>query len=320
MRAARIASWLSCLLVLGGCAPASGPLRTPQLSDTEAGDALEEVGGEALEQLLDARARIKDLEYALTTQAASYCGELSRPRAGALLSDPEKLTDRKIKRVAEQKLALGDGPTIVHVVPEQAGLQTGDVILRVDGEALDSSGRFAQILLQSDQRESLALRIQRGAEERELTVGLEPACPIAFGLSTSAMIVPWQHEKLAIAVPLGLISWSESEDELAVATAHQLAHALFDHPDEPELDSELRADRLGMKIAAGAGYDVSGAPRYWERVAVEYPWLVLPKPTARRTITGSSTWSVALGEYPHHEIGARLPQIRTLAQALVPRD
>lgn len=316
-------SWIGALMALAGCSGGAQPVRPPDLTKAEAQAAAQRVGHEGLAELVAARAGIKNLEYALTTEAARYCGELTRPRAGILLADPKKFADHDLEDIARQKLALGDAPTVVHVVPggpfERAGLQTGDELLAVDDEGMETSGHFSQLLNETGQRTSIRVRLRRDGMERELDVPLVPACPVSFGLATSAMIVPWQHEKLAIAIPLGLVTWSQSEDEFAIAVAHQLAHSLFDRPDEPESDSEARTDRLGLILAAGAGYDVSGAANYWERIAHEYPWLVLPKQEARRSATGRTTWWVAFNKYPHHGIGDRMPAIRALASELAAR-
>jgi hypothetical protein len=310
------------LIALVGCGGAQ-PVRPPDVTKAEARTSIQRVGAEELIELVEARAEIKNLEYTLTTHAAKYCGELTRPRAGVLLADPKKFADRDLENIARERLSLGDAPTVVHLVSggpfERAGLRTGDELLSVDDEELETSGDFAQLLLESGERTAIRVRFRRNGAEHELRVPLAPACPITFGLATSAMLVPWQHEKLAIAVPLGLVRWSQSDDELAVLTAHQLAHALFDRPDEPELESEARADRLGLIIASGAGYDVSDAASHWERIAHEYPWLILPKQEARRTATGHSTWWIAFNKYPHHGIGDRMPAIRALASELAAR-
>jgi predicted Zn-dependent protease len=64
----------------------------------------------------------------------------------------------------------------------------------------------------------------------------------------------------------------KDDDELAIAISHQIGHQLIGTfrtgKDEPH------ADELGLRIAAQAGFDISKASAFWDRVAAEEFWKI----------------------------------------------
>jgi predicted Zn-dependent protease len=87
-----------------------------------------------------------------------------------------------------------------------------------------------------------------------------------------------------------LVNWVESDDELALVIAHEMAHNLLDHPKrlneksalsglatslglagKAQRQMELEADRVGIVMAAGAGYNYKIAPYFWARLNSNSP-------------------------------------------------
>jgi predicted Zn-dependent protease len=98
----------------------------------------------------------------------------------------------------------------------------------------------------------------------------------------------------------GLIDFVQGDDELAVVIAHELGHrVLGDRSNGVFAEHEVAADRIGLFLAARAGYDVAVAPALWERLAIEKPWMIAFEPESN------------IEEEPAHaRIGTRLPAMR----------
>jgi predicted Zn-dependent protease len=100
-----------------------------------------------------------------------------------------------------------------------------------------------------------------------------------------------------------LVNWVESEDELALVIAHEMSHNLLDHPKRlseksalsglatslglsgrAQRQMELEADRMGIIMAARAGYNYKIAPDFWARLNSNAPlaaFLATTHPTTR---------------------------------------
>jgi len=250
-----------------------------------------------------------DIEYRLTRSAAARCGEISRPHAGVLLAMPDPTSGREAGSVAS------DAPTIVYVVPggsfDRAGLRAGDGLVALDGEPVRSSADVLTLMLSSGTRRSVRVTARRGdAPDLELDVPLEPACPIRLGLATSALLIPWQTQRLLLSIPIGLTHHVDDDATLATVVAHQMAHALYDKPDDDAITAEQRADRIGLEMAAAAGYEILGAPAYWEDVAAEYPVLIGDAPPGWRPLAWTQDQRIDRSGLPHPEIARRLGPLR----------
>jgi predicted Zn-dependent protease len=87
-----------------------------------------------------------------------------------------------------------------------------------------------------------------------------------------------------------LVDWVESDDELALVIAHEMAHNLLDHPKRlneksalsglatslglagrAQRQMEMEADQMGIVMAAGAGYNYKIAPDFWARLNSNSP-------------------------------------------------
>jgi beta-barrel assembly-enhancing protease len=100
-----------------------------------------------------------------------------------------------------------------------------------------------------------------------------------------------------------LVNWVQSDDELALVIAHEIAHNLLDHPKrlseksalsglatslglsgKAQRQMELDADRMGIIMAAHAGYNYKIAPDFWARLNSNAPlaaFLATTHPTTR---------------------------------------
>ncbi len=256
---------------------------------------------------LEVRGRLSNLELALTLGAAEFCGKLTRPKLGGMFGSSRSFAGAAARVVAEESLGLGEDPTVAHVSPggplAQARIQPGDRFLSVNGTPVESIAQIGEVL--RTQPERLSVLVRRGDEQLERTVVPAATCPISLDFAASPALVPWKASRFSAGVPLGLLNLLDRDDELAVVLSHQIAHLLFDRPEDDALAQEKRADRLGMYVAARAGYDVSVAPRAWEKVVSEYPWLVGPAQARSRYRV-----------YPHPALALRMEGIRAAVREI----
>jgi len=68
----------------------------------------------------------------------------------------------------------------------------------------------------------------------------------------------------------GMLRFAESDDELAIVLAHELAHELLGQKLSVE-NAESEADYLGLYLVARAGYDVTAATQFAKRLGAEFP-------------------------------------------------
>ena len=74
-----------------------------------------------------------------------------------------------------------------------------------------------------------------------------------------------------VAVATDLVQFARSDDELAFAIARAMARSLIGKDADDDGPRLTEADRLGLYLAARAGFDVSGALAFWDRVALWRP-------------------------------------------------
>jgi hypothetical protein len=183
-----------------------------------------------------------------------------------------------------------------------AGLMAGDVLLSVNGRGLPAPSRIAaepkrkpmRLQLEASERileEALRsgparLRILRAGGEREVTLGSEPGCVGRVRLARSAQMNAFSLRGTVI-MTTAMLGYVRSDDELAVVLGHELSHSILGHEgmrnDEGVLSGlgikpsavwkrEEAADRLGLRLMAGAGYDLDAAIPFWNRYLGQYDW------------------------------------------------
>jgi hypothetical protein len=193
----------------------------------------------------------------------------------------------------------------------RAGLKAGDVLLAVNGlpfpapriAASEPDEKKRRRLIEEADRlldEQLGrgparLSLSRGGERLELLLTPETGCASRGRLARSTQANAFADGRYAV-MTTKLLGFMRNEDELAVAMAHELAHNILGHP--AELDArkvpkgvlrnfgknaarvhatEVEADRLGLKLAWAAGYDVSAALPFWRRLYATYDPIGTPK-------------------------------------------
>jgi len=193
----------------------------------------------------------------------------------------------------------------------RAGLQNGDVLLAAAGKPLptgknalgEAGGIFGKIIAT---QASLPMTIERRERERQLTLPVTRACAFAIELGNADNVNAYADGNRVL-VTRGMLQFARDDEELAFVLARTMAHNMLNHPvtqrnqatigsiidnlrsiapDTSLLigsggikampaESDAAADRLGIYLAARAGYDTADAPAFWKRLADTHPATVL---------------------------------------------
>lgn len=221
---------------------------------------------------------------------------------------------------AERSFSLGERLRILAVLSggsaAQAGVRQGDVLLNVEDKAMPqgpNAERIAASLLgpMVNSRSTVTITLQRGSETIPINIALTPACAYNIELGNADNVNAYTDGS-RVMVTRGMMNFVRSDTELAYVIAREIAHAALGHPGRlrmsatlggiidnlirvrPDLstmggssgvkpyaqDVDAAADTLSLYLLARAGYDIDAVPRFWQRLATQYPASVLNGYTA----------------------------------------
>lgn len=311
LRVRAVAFWF-CLLLAQGCAKPPEPTSS---SSSELAAERNAINMHLFRDVIEEKARLLNIEYVLNRAAVKACGDLARPQFGILTGSQVSLGQTSLQEATANDGFLRNGLTIVYVVPgssfDRAGLRAGDELLALNGKSPKSHSELHAQRMQTTQREQTVVRYRREGREHDIAIRTRFACPVTFSLFDSESIVT-RSQPAHVLVPRGLLAFAHDEQILANALAHGFAHAVWDEVRDSPLEQESRADELGIRLAAHAGFDVHRTIRYWEDVARVHPWLVTPNPIDEkvRSIAGFAQMLERMEASSHPGIAVRMDGIR----------
>ncbi|MCW0196729.1 M48 family metallopeptidase [Sphingopyxis sp.] len=237
--------------------------------------------------------RVAAIGFRLTTANAAWCPAV-QPQFGWIWGDPRLYGEApRAEARAAYHAADVDAPYIAAVAPgspaDRAGLRVGTPVLAIDGHAVpasESADPFARIAAVETLLAALPPRGMveiSGAAGAKTAVTPVPGCASDFRVDARDRPEGASDGRLVV-ISGGLVRFAASDDELAAAVAHELAHNILRHRarlDAAGVDrglgkqfgrsarlfkqTEVEADRLSAWLLAGAGYDPHAAIRFWTR-------------------------------------------------------
>lgn len=251
--------------------------------------------------LRDEDYRVAAVAYRLAIGGRASCPE-PYPVTGLLLHHlPEY--DAAGRRVEIARYALDRGPGVLAVVTgspgERAGLIAGDVLLDVNGRRFPDPRRMAtersrkiwrrqinaseSLIEQELRRGAVRLNVLRAGQLLSLNLGSRDGCPARVRLARSTQLNAFANDGYVI-ITTKMLALMRNDDELAIVIGHELAHIVLRHAQRLEEQdvpkgllrsvgknaervrvTEEEADRLGLRLAWAAGYDVARAADLWRR-------------------------------------------------------
>jgi Zn-dependent protease with chaperone function len=202
------------------------------------------------------------------------------------------------------RYGLDRGPGILSVVEGSpaaaAGLAAGDVLVSIGGNAFRPPAEIAAQRKARDRRAMIrateelfedhlrrgpaTLEVARGAHVRTVTLRPVAGCAARGRLARSDQDGAFADGRYAI-MTTDFLDFFRSDDELAVALAHELAHNILGHPQQLRergvpnsflrhlgrnarlvRATEVEADRLSVRLLHGAGYDLDAVLPFWRRL------------------------------------------------------
>jgi membrane-associated protease RseP (regulator of RpoE activity) len=262
--------------------------------------------------------RVADTSWRIASRNADTCPKLWAA-LGVSLHDVSQY-EPAYRAAAQAAFGLDDSyPSILAVAkgsPASAGgLEPNDRLRAVNGVDLSGSNprqtsaasydavSAAMAALEALPEKSAAvLSIERGDQRLEVSVTPQNVCRSRVELAPGNAINA-NANGLVAQISGRLVNWVQSEDELALVIAHEMAHNLLDHPKRlseksalsglatslglsgrAQRQMELDADRMGIIMAASAGYNYKIAPDFWARLNSNAPlaaFLATSHPTTR---------------------------------------
>lgn len=256
-----------------------------------AGDVSGNQGQITLRNLNTADRRVADTAWKLLHFNADLC-ESTKMGIGWQLHSLAQYSPALRSELQDSRAAHPFLPIILAVPPDtpaqRAGFVEGDQIIAINGRSLTvpqeepyraSYYSFDQQLEEIDQelvQPKAYVEITRSGQRSILLVEPTSLCAVDVQVEPS-LAINARAGKAVIAMDWGLVHYTENEEELAILIGHELAHVISYNADASiwnrALDAtpmglfrrEGAADRLGLYLAARAGYDVSGAATFWRR-------------------------------------------------------
>ena len=242
--------------------------------------------------------------WRLAEAAADLCRD-ARPGPGWSLHLLDQYRPA-LRPAAAAAFGLGPGELgVLAVAPDgpaaRAGIREGDVILafgplRFDRRRAVTPGADPAPLTQAVRsiesatgRAPVAVRVRRGGRVLDLTLTPRVHCPWPVQVEPSDRFYA-AADGARVAVSSPLADFARSDDDLAFVIGHEMAHNLR-RPSETgsrrgSRAREAEADRIGLILAARAGYDTAGAGRFvtaaGRRGGPRLPWFDGHPPAAER--------------------------------------
>jgi beta-barrel assembly-enhancing protease len=224
------------------------------------------------------------------------------------------------RAAAQAAFGLDDSyPSILAVAKgapaADSGLKPNDRLRAVNGVDLAGNSRGQKSAASYDavssamaalealpEKSAAVLSIERGDQRLEVSVTPQNVCRSRVELAPGNAINA-NANGLVAQISGRLVNWVRNDDELALVIAHEMAHNLLDHPKRlneksplsglatslglsgrAQRQMELDADRMGIIMAASAGYNYKIAPDFWARLNSNVPlaaFLATTHPTTR---------------------------------------
>ena len=279
----------------------------------------------AFDTLESRQKRLSAVSFPIQRAAAPLCGEHTRFRGGFQTASrfdyDQPFRDAAVKRHglsgAQQVLWVDSNSPAYH-----AGLKSGDILVSADGTDFpagrNAEEKWSKIYSNAVKDGAVYLAITRG--DRSLTVHMKPDKVCAYDvllMQDDSVNAFADGEKVHITS--GMMRFTETDQELALVVAHEIAHNAMRHIDKQQRNRiggaiaeglisglacayggvcglrtgmadaaarafskefEAESDYVGLYIMARAGMEIEGAADFWRRMAAEYPANIATNHTA----------------------------------------
>lgn len=279
---------------------------------------------DALNRIVNLQDRLYRVAAPLLINNADLCRSQARNLLGFTAKNKYSYPG-EYTQAAQDVLGYGDRLQVSGVLAgsgaARAGLRKGDGLIAAEDKPLPTgpnaetlaSGVFAPLVTG---RAAINLSIERHGATQTVKVPVTRACAFRVELGNSDNVNSYADGQRVL-VTRGMINFAQNDESIAYVLAKGMAHNILGHaalqrntgtlggiidalsnthpdlsmligsggikPMPQELDAA--ADSLALYLLARAGYGIDNAPRFWLRLATQYPASVLNGYTANHPST-----------------------------------
>jgi Zn-dependent protease with chaperone function len=253
-----------------------------EVSDADAESHRVRLAAAGLDLMIERQLRVSRVDARIRLANAVLCTANLAPVTGIVARTADELP-QSFRDVAYQQHGVGDLIRVLGLVPgfagAESGVRVGDTILRVNGHETHLAASLeGRPVSESDPALILQIERDRRVFDLRLDAGEFIGCDQPADLLPLDIIDLYpQHTPRAkrVRIGTGMLRLLDSDDELAILLAHELAHRLLALEQEPDAPiEEIDADRLGLYLAARAGFEVAAAVSMFQRLERESPLAV----------------------------------------------
>lgn len=297
-------------LALGACATQAPPPSPAQPATVVVAPPQNTAEQETLRALITQQDRLYRVASPLLVNNADLCKGNARNLLGFTAKNKYSFSD-ELAQAAETLYGMDDRLQVMGVLANsgaaRAGIRRGDKMVSVEGMPVpqgENAERATALLLAPlvVRSTSIKLVMLRDGANIPMTVPLTRACAYSIELGNADNVNAYDDGRRVL-ITRGMLNFTRSDDELAYVLAKEMAHNILQHAAKqkqintvgdiidnlvrvhPDMTSmagmggirpmpqelDVAADTLALYMVARAGYRVDEAPRFWERLAAQYP-------------------------------------------------
>ncbi|GGB91003.1 hypothetical protein GCM10011352_16310 [Marinobacterium zhoushanense] len=297
----------ACGLSMGGCATPT--TQSVSLNANLTNDEILYQQELKLRRVMEYQQRIERIGAPLLKAALPFCEDNRTGYLGLKVDNISAWPD-EYRKIALKTLELDEALKVTGVTPgsaaERADVRVGDMLLAVDGKTTIGGPGAVDDYKQMVQRAgnvSIKLDLLRGEERLTRELKPDPACNYTLHVVMDNAINAYADGQNVI-ITSGLIRFAESDAEVAMVLAHEIAHNAMKHLEAKQSnisaaslldilvaaygvntrglfanlggqaftkEFEQEADYVGLYILARADVPMNGLSDFWRRMAAESP-------------------------------------------------
>lgn len=266
----------------------------------------------AVKSFIEATKRLDRVSYPLLKSSVQQCKKDVRWDHGALLLAEEQIGN-EFREAAVSVYGLSKHPRVIQVVDgtsaQSARLQIGDELMAINGEptateenAVEKS--YARVKELAEAAEPIVFKVMREDKIIHTSIKPEKVCSYPMYVNTHDAINAYADGENVV-IFKGMMRFTETDEELAMVVAHEIAHNIMHHVRSKKTNSilgaltdalvsfklgvgstglfqkmgakahsqnfEAEADYVGLYILANTGVEYVETPGFWRRMAAEHP-------------------------------------------------
>lgn len=307
--ACRLAALLLPAALLTACAvPPQQPAQpTPVIGGVPAPGTTQQ---QALRAMAEAQSRLDRVTGPLLVHNAPLCKSHAYKLLGFSAKNRYSYS-AELADTVQQTFGYGERLQVTNVLTnsgaERVGVLRGDILIAAENKEIapgENAERQAAAVLGPlvRGRSLVKLTVERNGAPMSMVVPLTQSCGFSVDLGNADHVNAYADGR-RIVITRGLLNFTQSEQELAYVIAREMAHNILGHAASqrmgatmggiidnlirvtPDLDTmtgrsgvtpypatlDADADRLGLYLAARAGYNVDTASSFWKRLTERYP-------------------------------------------------